>query len=155
NLFFRSVRRLFGQRPPATQSRLRRFRPTLQLLEDRCVPAVTAMEFPIPTPASGPTNITTGPDGNLWFTEFNADKIGRITPSGILTEFPVTLGAVPNDITVGPDGALYFTEGGLDRIGRITTLGVVTEFSAGITPGSQPAGITLGPDNALWFTELV
>ena len=33
--------------------------------------------------------ITTGPDGNLWFTEFGAGKIGRITPSGSITEFPI------------------------------------------------------------------
>src|SRR5262245_6878971 len=105
NLFFRSVRRLFGQRRPAATSRPRRFRPSLQQLEDRCVPAVSAMEFPIPTPASGPTNIVTGPDGNLWFTEFNADKIGRITPSGAITEFTVPgAGSGPAGITSGPDG---------------------------------------------------
>jgi streptogramin lyase len=39
-------------------------------------------EFTIPTPNSGPAGITTGPDGNLWFAEYFADKIGRMTPSG-------------------------------------------------------------------------
>src|SRR5262245_23754173 len=46
-------------------------------------------EFPIPTAGAGPIGITTGPDGNLWFTEYLANKIGRITPSGTITEFPV------------------------------------------------------------------
>ena len=36
-----------------------------------------------------PDGITTGPDGNLWFTEFAASKIGRITPTGTITEFPI------------------------------------------------------------------
>jgi len=27
-----------------------------------------------------PTDITTGPDGNLWFTESNGNRIGQITP---------------------------------------------------------------------------
>jgi streptogramin lyase len=36
-------------------------------------------EFPIPTPSSAPESITPGPDGNLWFTEANSNKIGRIT----------------------------------------------------------------------------
>jgi len=36
-------------------------------------------EFPIPTASSYPNNgIVAGPDGNLWFTEYYGDKIGRI-----------------------------------------------------------------------------
>ena len=38
-------------------------------------------EFPIPTPDSGPRALAAGPDGNIWFSEFNASKIGRITPA--------------------------------------------------------------------------
>ena len=30
-------------------------------------------------PQSGPVGITAGPDGNLWFTEFSGNRIGRIT----------------------------------------------------------------------------
>jgi streptogramin lyase len=36
-------------------------------------------KFPIPIANSFPSGITTGPDGNLWFTELNANQIGRIT----------------------------------------------------------------------------
>jgi hypothetical protein len=38
-------------------------------------------------PGSGPESIALGPDGNLWFTEMAASKIGRITPSGAISEF--------------------------------------------------------------------
>ena len=31
--------------------------------------------------------ITAGPDGNLWFTEYLGERIGRITPLGVVTEF--------------------------------------------------------------------
>src|SRR5918999_1026256 len=34
--------------------------------------------FAVPTPGSEPSDITAGPDGALWFTEFAANKIGRI-----------------------------------------------------------------------------
>src|ERR1700687_3194584 len=44
----------------------------------------TITEFPIPTAHSSPTEITAGPDGNLWFTE-SIGKIGRITTSGAIT----------------------------------------------------------------------
>lgn len=37
--------------------------------------------------AHGPTVITSGPDGALWFTEYRADRIGRITTDGVIDEF--------------------------------------------------------------------
>src|SRR5260370_36842289 len=51
--------------------------------------ALTFSEFPIPTGASSPITITPGPDGALWFTEALSNKIGRITPAGAITEFPL------------------------------------------------------------------
>ena len=109
------------------------------------------------SPNHGPAGITRGPDGNLWFTEvdaMNGNQIGRITPTGQITEFStgITPGSQPFDITAGPDGNLWFTETA-DRIGRITPTGQVTEFTAGITANSQPSGIVAGPDGNLWFTE--
>jgi len=87
-----------------------------------------------------PLNITTGPDGNLWFTELDGQRIGRITPRGVVTEFGagITAGGKPVDIKAGPDGNLWFTERVGNRIGRITPAGEVTEFSAGITAGAGP-----------------
>jgi streptogramin lyase len=43
-------------------------------------------EYPVPN-ANIPA-IASGPDGNLWFTEYVAAKIGRITPAGKINEFP-------------------------------------------------------------------
>ncbi len=107
------------------------------------------------TAASAPIDITTGPDGNLWFTESGASQIGRITPTGVITEFAtgISPGAGPSGIVTGPDGNLWFTENLIDRIGRITPTGTVTEFSVGITPGSGLREITVGQDGNLWFTE--
>src|SRR5205807_2021894 len=52
---------------------------------------------------------------NLWFTEDNTNKIGRITPAGIITEFPIPTDPKgnrnsPGGITSGPDGNLWFTQ---------------------------------------------
>jgi streptogramin lyase len=109
------------------------------------------------TPGSGPAGIAAGPDGNLWFTEQEGDRIGRITPAGVVTEFSIgdKEGGDPYGIAAGPkgEGNLWFTEYSGNRIGRITPAGVVTEFSAGITPGSFPTAIAAGPDGNLWFTE--
>jgi virginiamycin B lyase len=111
-------------------------------------------EFVIPTPNSTPGPITSGPDGNVWFTEFGA--VGRITPSGIITEFPTPNPSIPFVITTGPDGNLWFTEyltaSGGDNVGRITPSGQITEFAIPTTTG-LPFGITSGPDDELYFTE--
>jgi len=100
-------------------------------------------------------DVATGPDGNLWFTEWDSDKIGRITPTGVVTEFGegIKAGAAPSGIVGGPDGNVWFTEQARDRIGQITPAGVVREFSIGISVGGAPADIAVGPDHNLWFTE--
>src|SRR6266508_1365537 len=62
-------------------------------------------EFPL-TAGSGPIEIASGPDGNLWFTELDGNRIGRITTAGLITEFPVP--DPPIAIAAGPDGNLWF-----------------------------------------------
>src|SRR5215467_1126053 len=47
--------------------------------------ALTFNGFPTPTGQSNPTVIVPGPDGNLWFTETSANRIGKITPAGVIT----------------------------------------------------------------------
>jgi streptogramin lyase len=43
----------------------------------------------------------------MWFTEYNSHKIGKITPAGAITEYPVpTAGSRPDQITTGPDGKM-------------------------------------------------
>lgn len=119
---------------------------------------VTFTEYPGPTTPTfqsggSMVDITTGPDGNLWFTEnyaFGAPtSIGRITPSGVTTYFPVPSGDSEGQITTGSDGNLWFTEYRTGKIGRITPSGAITEFSG----SSFAYGITAGPDGNLWFTE--
>ena len=121
------------------------------------IPNATTTTFPVPNPP-GSTNggITAGPDGNVWFVAqgFNGTSaIGRITPTGTITLFPIANPAAqPDEITAGPDGNLWFTDPGDNAIGRVTTSGTVTEFP-NTSNGGAPTGITSGPDGALYFTE--
>lgn len=116
-----------------------------------------------------PFGITTGPDGRIWFTEYNdPGRVGRVNADGTVIE--LTGGLTPGfsanghpvSITNGPDGHLWFTEediGGPGRVGRVNADGTVTEFTGGVTPGFSagmaPEGITTGPDGHIWFTELL
>ena len=109
-------------------------------------------EFAIPSGYNA-SRITKGPDGNLWFTENFGNKIGRITPSGTITEFPIpTPGSYPFGITTGADGNIWFAEELGNKIGRITPSGAISEFPI-VGPGTGPVDITSGPDGNLWFTE--
>ena len=99
-------------------------------------------------------SITSGPDGNVWFTTFDGNQIGRVTTGGSFTLFNVpTSNSEPFGITSGPDGNLWFTEEATNKIGRITPGGVFTEFPIP-TSSSSPQDITSGSDGNLWFTEL-
>ena len=86
-----------------------RHRLTLETLDDRILLSGIT-EFLTPTAGSQPFGITRGPDGNVWFAEGLAEKIGRITPAGVVTEFALPPGTQPVQITAGPDGNLWFTE---------------------------------------------
>ena len=69
---------------------------------------------------NGPTGITVGPDGALWFTNLHGASIGRITPNGTVSAVTDPSISFPSGITSGPDGGLWFTSDGYNTIGRIT-----------------------------------
>ena len=65
--------------------------------------------------------LVSGADGNLWFTEYDGNKIGRITPDGKITEYAIpTYQGLPDSIAAGPDNNIWFTED-RGKIGRIGT----------------------------------
>jgi len=49
----------------------------------RVTPDGVLTEFPVPTPRSTPREITSDPDGNVWFTERLGNNMGRIAPDGV------------------------------------------------------------------------
>jgi virginiamycin B lyase len=126
------------------------------------------LEFTIPTPNSGPMDLDITCDSTgrcfVWFTEFLANKIGRLNPhTGEFREFAIpTAGSGPHSIVVVPSPIqelathqIWFTEFYGNKIGRMTGEGVFTEFEVP-TAGSGPMGITSArsPDT-ITFTELL
>jgi streptogramin lyase len=104
--------------------------------------------------------IVSGADGNLWFVDAGQRKVGRITPSGVITEFDVPgTSAVPDGITAAPDGNIWITAPNFgaahpDWILRISAAGDVTRFPVGDAGvDGRPFGIAAGPDGNIWFTK--
>src|SRR5215831_14092830 len=77
--------------------------PCLATLMPACLLAVTFTEYTAPTANSNPYVITSG-FGNLWFTEYGGNKIGKLTTTGSFTEYTVpTASSGASGITSGPD----------------------------------------------------
>src|SRR5262249_51659238 len=139
--FLTIVRSLFG-RDGQPRRKSVRFRPEVTALEGRWLPS-TVTEFPLPPNdfmgiSYGATAITSGPDGNLWFTDPTiVGRGGRITPAGQVTEFTAPSPGVGNTITAGADGNVWFAAGSFNLgITRITPAGQFTAFDQADILGS-------------------
>lgn len=126
----------------------------------RMTPTGQTTLFPLPQGRMPtPYGITAGPDGALWFSDFQGTVVGRITTTGSYTLFPIP-GIKTNvmnstTITPGPDGDLWFTSFAGGRIGRVSPAGKITIFAVPSNAATAgPDAITAGPGGALWFTEL-
>ena len=119
----------------------------------------TITEFPLlPTSNAQPFAIITGPDGNIWFSEFNTDKIGRLGLDGTLVEFSTPHPVNPASGNTGglafdAAGNVWFAEIANDKIGVMSPTGVLLHEFAIPTTGALPHMITAGPDGNFWFAE--
>ncbi|MBV9163637.1 MAG: hypothetical protein JO281_19265 [Pseudonocardiales bacterium] len=139
----------------------------------------TQTDFPIP--GGAPFGITTGPDGNIWFTELGqqfADphgkpgQVGRILTHApyTVTEFPVP-GAVAKvyDIATGGDGNLWITRPGTGGGGAVGTPEIdrmlphapytITQFplpaiNPPLPPSAGPELLVADRQGNLWFNFL-
>ena len=130
----------------------------------------TSREFEIPTPDSVPFGIVAGPDGNLWFTEHAAGKVGIISTQGeFLAEIPLPSTAGPSDIQPGPNGTMIIAAGEANLLLLLENPNAdapqlpsqpvsvlpppertgVTVFSAGFT--GHVGGLTLDPAGENFF----
>ena len=140
------------------------FRPLLEPLEYRWLMSVGVTEYSSGTTAN-PLSITSGPDGNLWYTA--GAQIAKMTTSGSATAYSAVGNGTAYDITSdgtnlwftymkqppppsgGPPPPISATEG----IGKITTSGTVTLYLLDSSNNRQPNGIVYGPDGNIWFVE--
>src|SRR5438132_3717240 len=140
---------------------MRRARPCIILMALCAVVGLGASAQPATTPGTidqfhrpgrmYPERITAGPDGNVWFSDFAKDYIGRVTPDGTIKVF--RLGSqiqTPDTLAIGPEGNIWFTDPNGGKVAFITTKGVLTVLPNVFV---SPTGIAAGPDGNIWVTE--
>jgi virginiamycin B lyase len=65
-----------------------------------------------------------GPDNNLWFTKYGPKKIGRVSTSGAVSEYPSRpQGGQPPGSAAGPNATIWFTESIGNKIGTCALRG--------------------------------
>ena len=124
----------------------------------RLTPGGTYTTFAIPTTAAIASGITLGPDGNAWFAEFgpNPNKIARVNPDGVITEYSLPAGRSLGSIAAGPDGNVWFTDSASSNgppvysLGRISTAdGSMADFA--LPTNGRAQGLVSGADGNLWI----
>ena len=86
-------------------------------------------EFALPTPGAGPDGMILGPDGNVWFSETEVSRIGRITPDGASPNSPrASRPARSRCRSWCATARCGSGEAAGNRVGRITVDGKVSEF---------------------------
>ena len=101
--------------------------------------------------------ITAGPDGNIWFTELNGNKVVKIDPANptVITSFTLpTANSQPWGITAGADhGNLWLTANSMATgWAGSPQPAYLSEFQIP-TANSSPLGITAGPYGYVWFVQ--
>lgn len=119
------------------------------------------VEYVIPSGAS-PLFLQIGPDGSKWFSKTTG--VGRLSPSGVITEWDVTL-EHPDDnieqISLDPWGNLWFVERNFDGAGaagtnKVRRLDPSTDLiSTYLVPtfGGNPAGVRANANGTVWVAE--
>ncbi len=107
---------------------------------------------------SAPNELALDAHGDVWFTEFNADRLGWLDPrTGHMRHYPLSAKMsmqtlYPYGVTVDPQGMVWFTEAGTNQLGRLDpTTGSLQLFAV---PDSHVLLMEIASDRqgTLWAT---
>jgi len=128
-----------------------------------------------------PDGVAFGPDGCIYFSDMNNQRIRRVGADGIITTVagngtpgfsgdggPATSASlyVPRGIAFGPDGSIYIADYASYRIRRVGPEGIITTVAGNYLSGfsgdggpatsaslSVPYGVAVGPDGSIYIAD--
>jgi streptogramin lyase len=120
------------------------------------LPARAVLPITTEPTSTRPTRIASAPNGYLYWTDLEGNKLGYRSPTGTIVEIALASGTLPRGIAAAPDGTIWFAEAATAHIARFNPNFVVgdpfTEFPVeGET--ETPHSICAGPDGNMWFTS--
>ena len=116
---------------------------------------VSIREWDVPTKGAHPHDPAVGKNGDLWFTEQMANKIGRFDPtSQNFKEYPLTGGnAGPHGLVSDNEGNIWFTANFGGYIGKLDPqTGHVTQYKMPVEKADDPHTAVFDNHGTLWFT---
>ena len=116
----------------------------------------TIREWDVPTKGAKPYATAVGPDGSIWFTEEQANKIGHLNPkTGEFKEYPLvnTENIAPHGLVADPNGNVWFAASSGGFIGRLEpNSGKVVVFKMPDPKATDPESLAFDSKGTLWFT---
>lgn len=111
--------------------------------------------FSVPTSNAGLGRITTAPNGDMWFIEEDVNKVGRITPAGVITEFDLpattTGDGTVQDLDIAPDGTVWVVyDSGWNAVQFDPVANRATNYDLGAYP--YGGRVRVGPDGIAFVT---
>jgi virginiamycin B lyase len=117
--------------------------------------SISIREWAVPTPNAIPHDAAVGPDGALWFTEMNANKLGRFDEqAGTFNEIDLTTAdSGPHGLAIDNAGNVWFTANKKGYVGRMSpATGRAIQYPMPDPRAKDPHTPVFDRDGALWFT---
>jgi len=108
---------------------------------------------------SAPNELVLDAHGTVWFTEFNADALGRLDPhTGLMRHYPLSARRsvqklIPYGVTVDQEGMIWFTEVNAGRIGRLDPVTGRIHLFTSSRPELSPMEIASDAQGNIWVTS--
>ncbi len=108
---------------------------------------------------SAPNDIALDAHGKVWFTEMNADSLGKLDPhTGVTQQYPISSSKSvqqldPYGVTVDPKGMVWFTEASTDHVGRLDPSTGKIDFFTMSGPTVPLMEIVSDTHGTIWITS--
>jgi virginiamycin B lyase len=117
---------------------------------------VPIKEYEVPTPKSRPHDPALAPDGSLWYTGQQANKLGRLDPKmGTFKEYPLkTADSGPHGLVADKEGNIWFTAISGGYVGKLDPkTGGISEYRPSDGTKIDPHTRVIDQDGIVWFTN--